>query len=289
MSQPNPRVWAQPWGTRTSRVRKEGPTSKLHLPEHPRRRRRRNSKMSSSEPVSTPPTFEQGPAEPLAPTSLEDRVNRLAELGDEAGPKRSKWIRKHQSDLAKGRGNKRNILRDVVRWERNLATELRQQHLRPYLENLNAAYREGRLPFPVDELTSIAQHTGGEFESAWRQAQGEANPQFSFVSHTADRAVVQIDSYDAARRVPQELKSGQELQSALEHIPESEIRDPEQIPEFRRHQEQMERQAIFARDRGLTTYEWVVTTEKAAVAASEIKATLPESLQRFIQIRWIRL
>jgi hypothetical protein len=235
------------------------------------------------------------PPEPVAPTSLEERLDRLAKLGggeEGAGVKRIKDIRKYRRDLDKGPVSKTKqklMERKVASWEEQLSTKLRERQLRPYLKALKAAYREGRLPFPVDDLTPIAHHSGGEFERAWRQAQGEANPQLSFVSHTADGETVQIDSYDAARRVPQELKSGRELQSALEHIPESELHDVRQIPEFRRHQAQMQKQAIFARDRGLTTYEWVVTTEKTAAGASAIKASLAESLRRFISIRFIPL
>jgi hypothetical protein len=232
-----------------------------------------------------------------APTSLEGRLERLAELGggkEGAGVRRIKRIHKHQRALGKGRlsaAKRAKIETDVATWEqdRDLAPKLRQLQLRPYLNALQAAYAQGQIPFPVDNLTRIAQHTGGDFERAWRQAQGEANPQFSFVSHTADREIVQIDSYDAARRVPQELKSGHELQSTLEDIPESELRYVERIPKFREHQKQMQKQAIFARDRGMPTYEWVVTTEKADIGASAIKATLPKSLQKFIEIRYIRL
>jgi hypothetical protein len=209
---------------------------------------------SSKDPE--PPKSRQEPKEFKDPRPAEPQLSeKSAEL-----KARLDFLDKHRERLTDKRRESLDALRakldKLPEAERKNAEKL----VKNYEEIVDRSLREQFaqelsqvLPFPVDQVSRIPKHEGGQWEQLMRNLTTGKTEKLSIESSTRDGTRVQIDEYDARRRVPIEHKSSEDVTATGRA-------KGEDAREFKIHdlQDQMERQARFARDWGLKYFEWQV-------------------------------
>jgi Domain of unknown function (DUF4157) len=186
------------------------------------------------------------PAEPVLSekgAALEDRVKFLEKKRDRLGPIQRKKLDDLRGRLAKMKPKERAAAaKELEAWESTVDRTLREEFARELSQHV---------PFPIEEVGRIPTSEGGEWEQLMRNLNSGKTEKLSITSKTRSGARVQIDEWDASRRVPREHKLSKDITFSGRGDAAREAR----IHELR---DQMERHAEFARDWKLTYFEWDV-------------------------------
>jgi hypothetical protein len=98
---------------------------------------------------------------------------------------------------------------------------------------------------PFDPSARISPGSGGDWEKINRAERTGVQPRLEFESHTKSGDTVQIDDFDAARRIPREYKASLQIKQKSQQALTKDL------------SERMKKHAQFAEDYNLAAYEWV--------------------------------
>lgn len=247
-------------GKRPATARQEAEQS--DRPSRPQSRQQRGSAVLPPEPKLSNPR-----------ATLENRAEFLAQHRQLLGPIVRRRLdalvlRLRRGVLGPGESEESRE-KQIKNWEEDVDRALRIQYGQRLQEELD-------LPFPVSGVQRIGRHEGGEYEKITRFVETGVTPKLSISSHTIDGEEVQIDNWDSKRRVPQEIKSSENLES-LKFKPGAR---EEKIHELK---QQMIKQATFARDYGIQFYEWVVPLSFKKILVDEVLAS--EDLPNWVRAK----
>jgi hypothetical protein len=204
---------------------------------------------------------------------LGERLEFLKKNADRLGPIVRTRLATHQAAYA-GRkltsAEMAEINKKVQNWEATVDKSLRED----YAVALNLA---DIAPFPIEGTERVAMHAGGEAEQLSAFVETGEKPTLQITSRTAAGETVKIDRWDPVRRVPVEDKTTTDADFPNLRPQARE----ERIHEYR---EQMERHAAFARDWGLSYYEWQVPAEMIPSLEANVYAELPNWARNKIRI-----
>jgi len=193
----------------------------------------------SREPTKTPAE----PALSEKGATLEGRVKFLEKNRHRLGTIQRKKLDDLRGRLAKMKPKERaRAAKELEAWESTVDRTLRGEFARELSQHV---------PFPIAEVGRIPQSEGGEWEQLMRNLNSGKTEKLSITSKTRSGARVQIDEWDARRRVPREHKLSKDITFSGRGDAARESR----IHELR---DQMERHAEFARDWKLPYFEWEV-------------------------------